>query len=158
MSLQQPIAIRYPRGRGVTINWQQPFKAIEIGTGICLKEGTKIAILSLGTIAKNVSEAISLAENTNEISHYDLRFLKPLDENLLHVVFKKHTTIITVEEGAIKGGFGSSVLEFAATNKYKNDVKIMGIPDKFMHHGSVEELQETVGLDTVSLAKKFADF
>lgn len=156
LDLQQPIAIRYPRGRGVTINWQQPFKAIEIGTGICLKKGTKIAILSLGTIAKNVSEAIDLAENTNEISHYDLRFLKPLDENLLHIVFKKHTTIITVEEGTIKGGFGSSVLEFASKNSYKNTIKTVGIPDKFIHHGSIEELQKKNGLDAESLVKTFS--
>lgn len=151
LGLQQPIAIRYPRGAGVTINWKQPFEKIEIGKGVQLKKGNKIAVLSIGTMAKNVTEAIK----NLEVSHYDIRFVKPLDETLLHTIFKTHETIITVEDNSIKGGFGSAVLEFAAENDYKNSLKILGIPDLFVEHGSVSELQKMIGLDGVRLRKFF---
>ncbi len=155
LGLESPIAIRYPRGSGVVINWEQPFKEIAIGKGICLKEGSTTAILSIGTIAKNVTKAIALTKNKNEIGHYDLPFLKPLDEDLLHRVFKKYPKIITVEEGTIKGGFGSAILEFSSKNNYKNDIGIVGIPDEFIPHGNVEKLYETIGLDVSSLVKLF---
>lgn len=158
LGLENPIAIRYPRGRGVIIDWQQPFKKIEIGKGICLKEGSTTAILSIGTIAKNVTKAIALIKNKNEIGHYDLRFLKPLDEDLLHRVFKKYPKIITIEEGTVKGGFGSAILEFSAKNDYKNTLKVIGIPDEFIPHGSVEKLYEIIGLDASSLANLFHHF
>ena len=147
LGLQQPIAIRYPRGQGVTIDWKQPFTKIDIGKGIPLKKGKKIAVLSIGSIAKNVTEAIV----DLEVSHYDMRFVKPLDEALLHAIFKNYETIVTVEDNSIKGGFGSAILEFASENNYKNTIKILGIPDVFMEHGSVEELQASVGLDAVGL-------
>ncbi len=155
LGLESPIVIRYPRGRGVVIDWEQPFKEIAIGKGICLKEGSTTAVLSIGTIAKNVTKAIALTKNKNEIGHYDLPFLKPLDEDLLHHVFKKYPKIITVEEGTIKGGFGSAILEFLAKNGYKNDIKIVGVPDEFIPHGNVEKLYETIGLDVSSLVKLF---
>lgn len=152
LSLEQPIAIRYPRGRGVTIDWKQPFTKIEIGKGVALKKGKKLAVLSIGTIAKNVKEAI---ENLN-VSHYDMRFVKPLDENLLHTIFKTYDTIITVEDHSIKGGFGSAVLEFASENSYKNTIKTLGIPDNFIEHGNITELQESVGLDAEGLSTLFS--
>ena len=154
LGLQLPIAIRYPRGTGAIAQWKQPFKSIEIGKGVQLKKGEKIAVLSIGTIAKNVSEAIL---NLN-VSHYDMRFAKPLDETLLHTIFKNYQTIFTVEDNAIKGGFGSAVLEFAAANNYKNTIKIIGIPDSFIEHGSVAELQKSVGLDVAGLREVFGLF
>ena len=151
LGLEQPIAIRYPRGRGVTIDWKQPFNKIKIGQGIQLKEGSKIAVLSIGSIARTVTEAIEKLSNTKEIAHYDMRFVKPLDESMLHSIFETNDTIITVEDGTIKGGFGSAILEFASANNYKNTIKILGIPDRFIEHGSVDELQKSVGLDVESL-------
>ena len=155
LGLKNPIAIRYPRGKGNVIDWQKPFEAIEIGKGICLKEGNHIAILSVGTIADTVSEAIILSEKSNEIAHFDMRFIKPLDEKLLHQIFKKHQTIITIEDGTIKGGFGSSILEFASKFNYKNSIKVLGVPDEFVEHGSVEILQQNIGLDTINLKNTF---
>ena len=153
--LQNPIAIRYPRGTGDIIDWQKPFKEIEIGKGVCLKQGSKVAILSIGTIAKNVSIAIDLVKNSSLFSHYDMRFIKPLDEKLLHIIFEKYQTIITVEDGTIKGGFGSTILEFAAHNNYKNKIKILGLPHKFIEHGSILKLQHKIGLDPNGLVNQF---
>ena len=147
LGLELPIAIRYPRGRGITINWIQPFKSIEIGKGTKLKKGKDIAVLSIGTIARNVTKAI---ENL-EVSHYDLRFIKPLDKNLLDSIFKSYKSIITFEDGVVKGGFGSAVLEFASENNYKNTVKCFGIPDTFFEHGTIEELQKLANLDIDSI-------
>ena len=147
LGLDLPIAIRYPRGKGVIIDWKKPFEIIDIGKGIQLKKGSDVAVLSIGTICNNVSEAI---KNVN-ISHYDMRFVKPLDESLLHDILSTHETIITVEDNSIKGGFGSAILEFMATNNYRNDVQTLGIPDRFIEQGSVNELQQLVGLDAESL-------
>ncbi len=157
LGLKHPIAIRYPRGTGNIIDWQQPFAAIEIGRGVCLKEGKNIAVLSVGTIAKNVSDAIDLLDNKSEIAHYDMRFVKPLDERLLHTIFKTYSTLITIEDGAISGGFGSAILEFAATQNYKNDVILKGIPDTFIEHGSVNKLHETLKLDSQHLKQFISD-
>ena len=156
LGLKNPIAIRYPRGTGTIIDWQKPFAAIEIGRGVCLKEGKNIAVLSVGTIAKNVSDAIDLLDNKSEIAHYDMRFVKPLDERLLHEVFKNYKTIFTIEDGTIKGGFGSAVLEFASEHKYQNNIKIIGIPDNFVAHGSISELQHKIGLNPSNLANLFS--
>lgn len=153
LGLEQPIAIRYPRGRGVTIDWKQSFSRIEIGKGLTLKEGNELAVLSIGTMAQNVTEAIT----DLNISHYDMRFVKPLDEKLLHYIFKKYNTIITIEDNSIKGGFGSAILEFAAAHDYKNTLKVLGIPDAFVEHGTVNELQLLVGLDTEHLKQTFGD-
>lgn len=149
--LKNPIAIRYPRGFGAMIEWQKPFEEIEIGKGICLKKGTKIAVLSIGTILKNAQEAIEKLSNNSIFSLYDMRFAKPLDDNLLHEIFTNHEKIITIEDGVISGGFGSAILEFASENKYKNDIKILGIPDEFIEHGSVIQLQQKLHLDVESL-------
>ncbi len=151
LGLEMPIAIRYPRGNGVTIDWKQPFQNIEIGKGLVLKEGQHLAILTIGNMAKNASEAI----DDLEVSHYDMRFVKPLDETLLHHIFKTHNTVVTIEDNAISGGFGSAVLEFAASHNYKNSIKVLGIPDTFIEHGSTAELQQSVGLDANSLKERF---
>ncbi len=155
LGLKNPIAIRYPRGTGRILDWKKPFEKIEIGKGIQLKKGTKIAVLSIGTLAKNVSEAIDLIENSSEISHFDMRFVKPLDKKLLHQIFDKYQTIITVEDGTIKGGFGSAILEFSAIEDYHIPIKILGIADRFIEHGNVVKLQEKIGLDAISLSKIF---
>mgnify|MGYP000914039209 FL=1 len=155
LGLKNPIAIRYPRGAGRILDWKKPFEKIEIGKGIQLKKGTKIAVLSIGTLAKNVSEAIDLIENSSEISHFDMRFVKPLDTKLLHQIFEKYQTIITVEDGTIKGGFGSAILEFSAIEDYHIPIKILGIADRFIEHGNVVKLQEKIGLDAISLSKIF---
>jgi 1-deoxy-D-xylulose-5-phosphate synthase len=156
LGLKNPIAIRYPRGTGSIIDWQKPFEKIAIGKGVQLKKGIKIAILSVGTIAKNVTDAIELTDNYSEIAHFDMRFVKPLDESLLHEVFKNYKNIFTIEDGTIKGGFGAAILEFASENGYQNKIKLIGIPDNFIAHGSVSELQHAVGLDANSLAKLFS--
>ncbi len=158
LGLNHPIAIRYPRGKGVTINWKQAFSKIDIGTGIILKKGSQIAILSIGFISQNIQEAIENISNPDALSHYDMRFAKPLDETLLHAIFKTYNQIITVEDGAIKGGFGSAVLEFAAMHNYFKPVKLIGIPDRFVEHGSISQLQQQLEIDTQSLIKSIECF
>lgn len=157
LGLNHPIAIRYPRGRGTIIDWKQPFSKIEIRKAEVLQQGKQLAVLSLGTMAATIEECIDLNEKLKTISHVDMRFVKPLDEDLLHCIFKTHNTIITVEENAVKGGFGSAILEFAAEHNYKNDIYLKGIPDVFIEHGTVAELQESIGLDTKNLTKFILD-
>ena len=142
IGLEHPIAIRYPRGRGVTPRWKSPFEAIEIGTGVQLKQGEGLAVLSVGAISNKVTEAI----RGIDCGHYDMRFIKPLDESLLHTIFKTHSTLITIEDGVENGGFGSAILEFAATNNYKNDVIVKGIPDEFIEHGDIDTLKHHLGI------------
>jgi 1-deoxy-D-xylulose-5-phosphate synthase len=153
LGLNHPIAIRYPRGRGTIIDWKQPFSKIEIGKAQILQHGKKLAVLSLGTLATTIEKSIAYDETLKQISHYDMCFVKPLDEKLLHSILKTHDSIITVEDNAIKGGFGSAILEFAATHNYKNNIYLKGIPDVFIEHGTVEELHESIGLDAKSLSK-----
>ena len=157
LGLNHPIAIRYPRGRGTIIDWKQPFSKIEIRKAEVLQQGKQLAVLSLGTMAATIEECIDLNEKLKTISHVDMRFVKPLDEDLLHRIFKTHNTIITVEENAVKGGFGSAILEFTAEHNYKNDIYLKGIPDVFIEHGTVAELQESIGLDTKNLTKFILD-
>ncbi|MBL0014490.1 MAG: 1-deoxy-D-xylulose-5-phosphate synthase [Flavobacterium sp.] len=151
LGLKHPIAIRYPRGRGVTVDWQQPFEEIELGKAQCLKEGNKIAILSTGSIGNNVIEAIDKIDQSENIAHYSFGFVKPLDTSLLHAVFSTFEKAITIEDGIIKGGFGSAIVEFAAENNYKIPIKTLGIPDQFMEHGSIAELQKICGIDVESI-------
>ena len=150
MGLNQPIAIRYPRGRGVLIDWKKPFEIIEIGTGVCLQEGKDIAILSMGTIENNITKAL---EEFPNIAHYDMRFSKPLDEKLLHTICTNFKQIVTLEEGVKKGGFGSGILEFIGEHDYKNKVIVLGIQDHFVEHGTIEELQKMNGIDINSIKK-----
>ena len=141
-------SIRYPRGRGVLPDWRKPMKEIKIGTGRIIKEGDDVAVLSVGAIGNLVVEANKKLEDENiNIAHYDMRFVKPLDENMLHAVFKKFNKIVTVEDGVIKGGFGAAVIEFMAENGYTAKIKRLGIPDKFIEHGTQNELYDICGYD-----------
>jgi len=143
-----PISIRYPRGQGVMIEWKTPFEEIQIGKGQIIKEGKDVAILSIGHVGNYVIEiAPELLKEGIDISHYDLRFAKPLDEALLHDVFKKHDKVITLENGCIQGGVGSAVLEFMSDNAYNAEVKRLGIPDRFIEHGKPAELHSECGFD-----------
>lgn len=155
LGLEQPIAIRYPRGRGAMLDWEQPFERIEIGKGLKLKDGDEIAMLTIGTMATNASRAITEVEKTSakKIAHYDLRFVKPLDADLLHEIFRKHRIVITVEDGVIKGGFGGAIAQFAVENSYTNNLIILGIPDTFLEHGSVPQLQEIAGISSEKIAQ-----
>ena len=154
LGLKQPLAIRYPRGRGSIIDWKQTFEKIEIGTGTPLKPGNDIAVLSIGTISKNIETAIKNCNDESAIAHYDMRFVKPLDTALLHEIFKTHSHIITIEDNVIAGGFGTAIIEFAVSNQYKNSVEILGVPDTFIEHGSITELQQSIKLDAESLKLK----
>lgn len=148
-----PIAIRYPRGNGVIADWRKPFEKIEIGTGRKLKDGEEVAILSLGHAGNFATRAIrELVTEGIHPAHYDMRFVKPLDEKLLHEVFSKYSKIITVEDGTIVGGFGSAVLEFMARHGYSAKVKMLGIPDKVVEHGSPAELHRECGYDAEAIA------
>ena len=149
--LDRPIAIRYPRGRGEILAWKTDFNPVEIGRGKQLKHGENTAILSVGAVASNIQKAIKKLN----IAHYDMRFVKPLDIDLLHDIFNTYDTIITVENGTVCGGFGSAVLEFASKYNYKNTVHMKGIPDRFVEQGTTDDLQKQVGLDSNSLKKFF---
>ncbi|MCL4141183.1 UNVERIFIED_CONTAM: hypothetical protein GTU68_003417 [Idotea baltica] len=154
LGLNEPIAIRYPRGRGALKSWKQPFLPIEIGRGQLVKDGSKIAILSIGTIGNTIIEACSVISNKEEIAHYNMRFVKPIDENLLHKIFKKFNNIITIEDGTIVGGFGSAVLEFAQNHKYTDkNIERLGIPDTFIEHGNTDELFKSIGLSIDNIKK-----
>jgi len=141
-------SIRYPRGRGVHTVWQLPFEKIEIGKARKLKNGEKIVILSIGNTGTFAKNAVDKAYNLGfDVAHYDMRFVKPIDEDALHEVFKNYKTIICVEDGALQGGFGSAVLEFMADNNYKSKVIRLGVPDKFIVHGTQEELRKICNFD-----------
>jgi 1-deoxy-D-xylulose-5-phosphate synthase len=134
-----PFSIRYPRGKGVMVDWQTPFEEILVGKGRKVSDGNEIALVTIGHVGNFAQEAISELD-TYSVAHYDMRFVKPLDEALLHEVFKKHDKVITVEDGCIQGGFGSAIIEFMADHNYKAQVKRLGIPDKYVEHGTQPEL------------------
>jgi 1-deoxy-D-xylulose-5-phosphate synthase len=147
-----PIVIRYPRGRGVTVDWKQPFSEIEIGKGQQLHEGTDLAILSLGPIGKEATRAIELLEKVDiSVAHYDMRFLKPLDNKLLKTIFSRFNKIITLEDASMVGGLGSAVIEYMNDNSYKAKVIRLGIPDRFVEHGTQEELYKECGYDAAGI-------
>jgi len=158
LGLNHPIAIRYPRGRGLIMDWQKPYEKIEIGQARCLKKGTKVAVLSNGTIGNNVTLALAKIPHPETIAHYDFAFVKPMDENLLHSIFKEFENIITIEDGVKKGGFGTAILEFSAQNKYSSNIKILGIPDEFIEHGTVNELQHYCEIDVKTLSTLFSSY
>jgi 1-deoxy-D-xylulose-5-phosphate synthase len=150
-----PFSIRYPRGNGVMTNWKTPLKAIRVGEGRKVSSGEDIAILTIGHVGNFAQKAIdSLKESGASVAHYDMRFVKPIDETLLHEVFTKFEKVITIEDGCIMGGFGSAVIEFMADNGYTARVVRLGIPDKYIHHGTPEELHADCGFDAASIAKK----
>jgi 1-deoxy-D-xylulose-5-phosphate synthase len=152
-STKNPFVIRYPRGEGMMADWKTPFEAIEIGKGRKLKDGQNVAILSFGHVGNFAAAAIRdvKADGINP-AHYDVRFVKPLDEALLHEVFSKYNKIVTIEDGTEVGGFGSAILEFMNANGYKADVKIMGIPDRLVEHGTPKQLYAEIGLDANAIA------
>ena len=148
----QPFAIRYPRGKGVLENWKTEFKKLEIGKGNTINEGNYVAVISIGHIGNMIIEITEELRSQNiNIGHYDIRFLKPLDEDLLHKVFKQYDFIITIEDGCLKGGMGSSILEFMSDHNYKNDILRFGVPDKFIEHGSQKEQRVECGYDKKSI-------
>ena len=143
-----PFSIRYPRGNGVMTEWKTPMKAIKVGTGRKLTNGDDVAILTIGHVGNYAQKATDiLKEKGISAAHYDMRFAKPIDEIMLHEVFSKFSKVITVEDGCIQGGFGSAVLEFMVDNKYHAEVTRLGIPDRYVHHGTVDELQAECGFD-----------
>ncbi|MDC9723115.1 MAG: 1-deoxy-D-xylulose-5-phosphate synthase [Urechidicola sp.] len=158
LGLEHPIAIRYPRGRGTMIDWKTPFEKMEIGVAEQLSSGNKVAVLTIGTIGNTIIELEKyLPKNT--ISHFNMRFVKPLDKKTLQQVFKQFDKIITIEDGTIVGGFGSAILEFVSENNYQNKtIKRLGIPDNFIEHGKIIELQKIVGLDKPSILEEIHSF
>lgn len=154
LKLEGPIAIRYPRGRGLILDWEKDYSKINIGEGELIHNGELLTILCIGTIINNV---IDVAKELN-LSLYDMRFVKPMDLNILHKVCQSGDKIITIEDGVIAGGFGSAILEFMADNNYTNNIKLLGIPDKFIKHGATNKLKESIGLDSIGLKKEIEKF
>lgn len=149
-----PFTIRYPRGNGVMLDWKTPFKEIKTGKGRKITNGEDIAILSIGHPGNFAQEAIAKMSDAGiSIAHYDMRFVKPLDEMLLHEIFSKFKKIITIEDGCIMGGFGSAIIEFMVDQKYQSEVVRLGIPDEYIHHGTQEELWDECGFDVAAIIK-----
>ena len=146
--------IRYPRGNGVCPDWRSPFEEITIGTGRCLRAGTDVAVITLGPIGNDVAKLLDEMQGTKQVAHYDLRFVKPLDENLLQDIGRKFDKIITIEDGVRNGGMGSAVMEWMADHGFRPQIVRMGMPDAFVEHGSVAQLRKLVGLDADSIRKE----
>ena len=146
--------IRYPRGNGVCPDWRSPFEEITIGTGRCLRAGTDVAVITLGPIGNDVAKLLDEMQGTKQVAHYDLRFVKPLDENLLQDIGRKFNKIITIEDGVRNGGMGSAVLEWMSDHGFRPQIVRMGLPDAFVEHGSVAQLRQLVGLDADSIRKE----
>ena len=147
--------IRYPRGNGVLTDWRNPMQEIKTGTGRKLKEGSDVAVLTLGPIGNDAAEAIAEVEKEEEgrmsVAHYDMRFLKPLDESLLHEIGNKFDRIVTIEDGVRMGGFGSAILEWMSDHNYHPHITRMGLPDEFVEHGTIAQLREIVHMDKESI-------
>lgn len=154
---QGPFVIRYPRGRGVLPEWKCPFEELPIGKGRRLKSGTDLAVLTIGPIGNTAAQVIKQVEASHHcsIGHYDLRFLKPLDETLLHEVGQQFSRIITIEDGVITGGMGSAVLEFMNAHGYHPTIERVGVPDQFIEHGRVDQLHEVCHMDATHLQEVF---
>ena len=148
-----PFVIRYPRGGGELQDWRCPFEEVKVGTGRKLKDGTDVAVLSIGPIGNNVTRAIAELGDSVSVAHYDMRFLKPLDESILDEVGRKFKRVITVENGVRNGGMGSAVTEWMSDHGYEPHIKRLGLPDRFVQHGKVSELQAIVGIDKDGIIK-----
>ena len=146
--------IRYPRGNGVCPDWRSPFEEITVGTSRCLRVGTDVAVITLGPIGNDVAKLLDEMQGTKQVAHYDLRFVKPLDENLLQDIGRKFNKIITIEDGVRNGGMGSAVLEWMSDHGFRPQIVRMGLPDAFIEHGSVAQLRKLVGLDADSIRKE----
>ena len=153
--LNHPIAIRYPRGRGENLNWEQPFEKMEIGKIRELKKGSKVAVLSTGTIGDNVTKALTELESSDLFSHYHFPFIKPLDIDAVKSIVNSHDHIITIEDGVITGGFGEQISAIIATNNLNKSIINLGIPDSFIEHGTVFELQQLCKIDVNHLKQLF---
>ena len=148
-----PFVIRYPKGRGVLVDWECPLEEIEVGRGRKMKDGTDLAVITLGPVGNDAARALARAEQDTGLSvaHYDLRFLKPLDQDMLHEIGRNFKRIVTVEDGVLMGGMGSAVREFMSDNGYAPNVKRLGIPDCFVQHGTVQELRKICGIDETGI-------
>ena len=155
-----PFAIRYPRGRGVLVDWQCPLEEVQVGKGRKLKGGKDIAVLSIGPIGNEAMKAIASAEakSGKSIAHYDLRFLKPLDEEMLDEIGQNFKFIVTIEDGVLKGGMGSAILEYMADHGYTPTVRRIGLPDSFVQHGTPKELYQICGMDAESIENVLLSF
>jgi 1-deoxy-D-xylulose-5-phosphate synthase len=152
---KHPVSIRYPRGCGIIPDWKRMFEKIPVGKGRQLTQGEELAILTIGKSGIFAQDAVKqLADENIYVSHYDMRFVKPLDEELLKTIFSKYPKIMTIEDGAVRGGFGSAVLEFMAEIGFSVQVKLLGIPDRFIEHGSLEELYEACGINTEGIVRE----
>jgi 1-deoxy-D-xylulose-5-phosphate synthase len=161
LGLKNPIAIRYPRGRGNLADFRTQFsdfrfEKIKIGKAEKLRKGKEIAILSTGIMATNVATAIEELQEGNRYAHYHFGFIKPLDEEKLHKICNKFPIIVTVEDGVTTGGFGSAILEFSAKNDYINEIYFCGVPDHFIEHGTIDELQQLCTIDVDGLKSLFS--
>jgi 1-deoxy-D-xylulose-5-phosphate synthase len=145
-----PFVIRYPRGCGSLVDWRCPLEAIPVGKGRKLKDGSEVAGITIGPIGTSAAEVI--ADNST-VAHYDLRFLKPLDEDMLHEIGRKFKKIVTIEDGVRKGGMGTAVMEWLSDHGYTPTVKRLGLPDEFVEHGKVSELQAIAGIDQANIRK-----
>jgi 1-deoxy-D-xylulose-5-phosphate synthase len=153
-----PFVIRYPRGIGSNEDWRKPFAEIEVGKGRCLRKGKGVALLTLGPLGVKAARVCDeFAASGTELGHYDMRFVKPLDEELLHEVFSSYHSVITVEDGVVAGGLGTAVLEFMNEHGYNCQLKRMGIPDRFVEHGTQAELYKEVGLDMEALRRNISE-
>ena len=147
-----PFVIRYPRGRGSMIDWHCPFEEIPIGTGRKLRDGSDVAVITIGPIGVQVGEAIEeLSTNASKVAHYDLRFLKPLDEKILNEIGRKFQKIITIEDGVRNGGMGSAIMEWMNDHNYHPTIQRLGLPDNFVEHGTIPQLQAIVGIDKANV-------
>ncbi len=150
-----PFTIRYPRGQGVMPEWKTKMRKVEVGKGRKVREGSDLAILSIGHIGNHALKAAKILESKDiQAAHYDMRFVKPLDEELLHEVFSNHRLVVTVEDGTVVGGFGSAILEFMAANNYSSRVKLLGIPDKVVEHGTQDQLYSECGYNAEDIARE----
>ncbi len=151
LGLEHPIAIRYPRGRGHIVDWKKPFQQINIGEATCMRKGVDIAIISTGILAHNTTKAIE--KTKRNIGHYHFGFIKPLDITVLKEILQNYTTIVIIEDGVIKGGFGSVILDFANKHDFKNKIITLGVPDQFIHQGAVDELHDICGISVEGIQK-----
>ena len=155
---QGPFVIRYPRGRGVLVDWRCPLESVPVGRGRCLKEGSDVAVLTIGPVGNTVQKAISSLEPQGlSIAHYDMRFLKPIDEEILAYVGRHFSRVITVEDGVIRGGLGTAVLEYMADHDLHPHLRRLGLPDEFIEHGTPAELQHIVGIDEEAIRQAIMD-
>lgn len=151
LGLQGPLAIRYPRGRGLNLEWKNEFMPVELGKGRCLRKGNKVAVLSFGPLGNTVERAISKLSRPEGVGHYDMRFAKPLDKSLMDIIFEGYQRIITIEDGCRIGGFGTAVLEYANEKGWPGPIEILGIPDHFVQQGTLEQTHKMAGIDFDSL-------